>query len=204
MIKKNLFLFVLFWWGSLCTAHSQNVKNKPLYLDLSTGFSLVDNSFTNTWQPSQAGQLNLRLPFFSSQLEGGLRYTRFNGEAPSQEDSDFHSLFIHLGWNYPLRITSGYTIAPTVRIGNHFMLFDESVTFTNNSGSERFVTDRSESEFAYELALQNQIKLSKKWQLHAGISYNRTLTFFPFSVTYFTVGLTRSFPQPTWLKKFIQ
>lgn len=204
MIKRLAVVLLLLCWGNRSMAQSTELEDERFFIDLNTGLSVINNSFTDTWDPSPAGHLNFRLPFYAGQLETGLRYTRFNGNAPSEEDSDFHSIYIHLGWNYPINVSSWYQISPTLRFGNHLMLFDESVVFTNNSGTERFITDQSESEFAYELALQNQIKLHDHWYINATISYNRTLTFFPLPVTLFSIGITRSFTQPTWFKTFIR
>jgi hypothetical protein len=84
------------------------------------------------------------------------------------------------------------------------MIFDSSNIFTNQAGTEEFVTDQTESEFAYEFALRNGIRLSKHWQLNATLSYNRTLTFFPLSVTRISVGITYAFNEPEWLKDFVK
>lgn len=203
MIKWFLFIFFLLVIGISSFAQPVQQSKEHVYIDFNSSFSIVENSFTQTWDPLPGLQLNVRAPFYAGQLEAGLRYTRFMGSAPSETDSDFHSVFAHIGWNYPVKITSRFEIDPSIRFGNHFMLFDESAVFTNNSGSERFVTDQSESEFAYEISLRNQFSLTENWHLSASISYNRTLTFFPLPVTLFSLGVSRSFEQPRWLKKFI-
>lgn len=200
MIKK--FLFILFL---CCFTHKISAQpGEQVFIDLDTGFSIIHNSFTDTWDPYPAAHVNFRVPFYSGQLEAGIRYTRFEGSAPTTTDSDFHSIFLNVGWNYPINITSRYQISPAVRFGNNLMLFDESEVFINNSGTERFITDQRESEFAYELALRSQFQLSKRWYINATLSYNRTLTFFPLPVTLFSVGISRSFQQPLWLKNFIK
>lgn len=84
------------------------------------------------------------------------------------------------------------------------MIFDAPAVFTNNSGTEQFVTDQSESEFSYELALQNRLQISDRWALHFTLSYNRTLTYYPLSSTFLSVGISRSFVQPTWLQTFFK
>lgn len=204
MIKRFTLALLILWFYNMAGAQAQQSQKDVFYVDLNTGFSLINNSFTEMWDPAPAAQLNIRIPYHATQLEVGLRYTRFEGDAPSDEDSDFQSFFFHLGFNYQIRVTQDYHIAPTLRVGNNFMIFNESAVFTNNSGTERFVTDQAESEFSYELALQNHINLSDKWSVNATISYNRTLTFYPLRVTLFSVGITRSFSQPFWFKKFIK
>jgi hypothetical protein len=194
------FLIILLCIHTVAVAQHSN----QVFVDLNSGLSIAQNSFTDTWDPYPAGHLNVRVPFYAGQLEAGVRYTRFKGDAPSDRDSDFHSIFIHAGYSYPIQITNRYRLAPTLRFGNNQMIFDSSNIFTNQAGTEEFVTDQTESEFAYEFALRNGIRLSKHWQLNATLSYNRTLTFFPLSVTRISVGITYAFNEPEWLKDFVK
>ncbi len=203
MAKQFLSCLLLFAWVSVASAQSDRSRDQ-VYIDLNSGFSIIDNAFTNTWDPYPPVHLNVRVPFYAGQLEGGLRYIRFEGFAPTETDSDFHSLFMHVGYSYPVALTDWFTIAPAMRFGNHLMIFDESEDYTTESGSQRYTTDIRESEFAYELALRNQFKLNNRWHLHAVLSYNHTLTYFPLSLTLFSVGVSYAFPEPNWLKDFIR
>ncbi len=127
---------------------------------------------------------------------------RFNGMAPTDTDSDYNSFFLHLGWFYPFQITEQYQIMPGIRFGGNLMIFDESETFER--GPFRYVTDANEAEFAYELTLRNQYQITERLYLHATVSYNRTLTYFPLPLTMISGGISFSFDQPQWLKNFVQ
>jgi len=195
--------WIVFFLSVASGVAAQSLASAPdrAFFDVNSSFSVADNFFTETWNPSPVIHLNLRFPFYAGQVESGARYIRFKGDAPTPTDSDFHSIFVHLGWSYPIDITARYQIAPVLLFGNNIMLFDESEVFTNQSGTEMFVTDKNENEFAYELALRNQFQISSDWFIHATISYNRTLTFFPLSVTLVSAGVSYSFDTPRWLKK---
>ncbi len=203
MFKQTFCLLVSILWAVSASAQGKTDTEK-VYIDVNTGFSIVSNSFTRTWNPSPSFHVNVRLPFYAGQIEGGLRYIRFNSYVPTQTDSDFHSLFFHVGYNYPFKITSWYHLAPVFRFGTHLMVFDDVEVYTNQRGTERFTTDKMESEFAYELALRNQFQIANRLYLHAVLSYNRTFTYYPLPVTLFSIGISYSFPEPSWLNDFIK
>ncbi len=201
---KSIFCLLLLLIATAPAMAQSASDERKVFIDLNTGFSVTENSFTETWDAYPALRLNLRLPFYAGRIEGGLRYTRFEGHAPTSTDSDFRSIYIYLGYSYPFKITSRYSISPTLHFGNNLMIFDESEVFTNQSSTERYATDQTESELTYELALRNQFQIFDRWYLHAVLSYNRTFTYYPLSVTFFSIGISYSFPQPGWLKNIIK
>lgn len=202
MIKKVLLVVLLIFAGQAGMAQPSEPVNQEILINLNTGISVANISFTDTWEPQPALHLNMQVPFYKTRLEAGARYIRFIGRAPTETDSDYNSFFLHLGWLYPLQLTSRYKIMPAIRFGGTLMLFDESETY--ESGPFRYVTDPNEFEFAYEIALRNEFQVSDHFYLHATVSYNRTLTEIPLPITLISAGVSFSFDEPTWLKNFIQ
>lgn len=202
MIKKALLLLLFILAGRAGLAQPSGTGNQDILINLNTGLSVVNNSFTNTWEPKPALHLNMQVPFYRTRLEAGARYMRFNGMTATETDSDFNSFFLHLGWLYPVHLTPKIKIMPGLRFGGNLMLFDESETY--ESGPFRYVTDPNEFEFAYEIALRNEFQLSDHFYLHATVSYNRTLTKIPLPVTLISAGVSFSFDQPTWLENFVK
>lgn len=203
MLKQLFYIFIGLSMSGSALAQTASA-DQNVYIDLQTGLTFSQNDFTRTWEAAPAFHLNVRVPFYTGQVEGGFRYTRFNGFAPSQTDSDFTSVFIYAGYTYPLKITSWLYLLPAIRFGNNLMIFDEAEVYTGGNGDFRFVTDRVESEFAYELALGGQFQLTEHLYIHTALSYNRTLTYYPLEVTLFSIGISYSFTQPDWIKDFIQ
>lgn len=202
MIKKVLLLLLFILAGRAVSAQPSRTSNQDILINLNTGLSVVNNSFTDTWKPKPSLHLNIQVPFYRTRLEAGARYMRFNGMASTETDSDFNSFFLHVGWLYPVNLTPKFKIMPALRFGGNLMLFDESETY--ESGSFRYVTDPNEFEFAYEIALRNEFQLSDHLYLHTTVSYNRTLTEIPLPITLISAGVSFSFDQPTWLKNFVQ
>lgn len=204
-MRKQFFGFFLWMMTANIAAAQSNAPAKKVFIDLNTGFSIENNNtFTNTWDPLPAIHLNIRLPFYIGKFEGGARYIRYDGFAPSQTDSDFSSVYMYLGYGVSFKISSWYRIEPVIRFGNNLMIFDEAEHYVNNAGTEQFTTDRNESEFALELVLRNQFQITNHLYLNTELSYNHTFTFHPLPVTLFSVGISYSFWEPNWLKTFIQ
>ena len=185
-------------------AQSSKSGTKKMFIDVGSGLSIAGNSFTDTWDPSPSLQLNIRAPYHGSQLEAGVRYIRFQGYAPTPTDSDFHSVFFHVGWLYPIHLSEQFTVSPVVRFGGNLMAFDEPEVFTSPNGAHEFVTDPREFEFTYELALRNQLQITSQWYIHATLSYNRTLTEIPLPLTMISAGISYSIDQPKWIKTLLQ
>lgn len=204
-MRKQVFCIILWIMAGGIALAQTNSTTKKVFIDLNTGFSIANNnSFTNTWDPLPAIHLNIRIPFYVGKFEGGARFIRYDGFAPSEMDSDFSSVFMYVGYGVSFKISSWYRIEPVIRFGNNLMIFDHAEVFVNNAGTEKFVTDKKESEFAYELVLRNQVQISSNWYVNTEISYNHTYTYYPLPVTLFTVGISYSFPQPRWLKDIVQ
>lgn len=201
MVKQLFCIFLVFGMTRAVFGQAQETPKK-IFIGFNTSLTVNQNDFTNTWEASPAYHLNIQLPFYAGYLEGGVRYTRFKGYAPTNTDSDFSSYYLYIGYNYPLRIASWYYLVPTLRIGNNLMAFDESESY--DDGPYNFTTDQTESEFAYELALRNRFILSDHWSLNAAISYNHTFTYYPLEITQISFGIAYSFQQPAWLKDIFQ
>lgn len=204
MIKKLLPLLAILYGSAVIPASAQPVPGapQPMKLSVHSGTVLSSNEFTQTWSPRPGLHLNLRVPYHRIYLELGSRYMRFEGEAPTETDSDFHSILFYLGAAYPVAVTERFSISPAVRFGNNLMIFDEPEVF--EKGSFRFKTDPAEMEFSYELALRNEFMITDRWSVHAALSYNRTLTNFAIPLTMISAGVSYAFPEPRWLKNFLQ
>ncbi|HYW33978.1 MAG TPA: hypothetical protein VE868_01095, partial [Balneolaceae bacterium] len=132
MASKTLLLFTVFFILNSGYGHAQSLNDhNSVFIDATTGVSVVHNSFTREFTPTRAIGLNVRLPFLKGQLEGGLRYTLYNGHAPTSVSSDFHTEFIYTGWSYPVNITSWYQIGPELRFGATRFSYNQSKVYRN-------------------------------------------------------------------------
>lgn len=167
--------------------------------DLITG----GNSILDHWDYTPGVTLELRSPYYRGEFEAATRFVRFRDG--SFENSSFRSYYVYLGWFYPIRISERFSAAPGIRIGNHFLIQDHiKKYFLGEEDTNPYTFQRDESEFAYEIALRTEYRLSDAYKLHFSASYNRTLINIPFSVIYTSIGITRTINTPGWLKRIVR
>lgn len=201
MVKKILFIcYLIFLAEGGAQAQSNHLKH--IYLDLDAGLSVAENSFTRSWDQPFTFNLESRIDFYNGQLGGGIRYARFNASQQLGEAAGFQSFFAYLGWEYILNISEHWGLQPGLRFGNNFMLFDEAQTFT---APWTYTLDDEESEFSYELFLRTNVNIPRtSWSIYATFSYNRTLTYHPLSTGLISIGVSRSFNTPSWVKEVFE
>lgn len=163
---------------------------------------VAGNSILDNWSPSRRGSLELRTPYYSGELEAGARYLRYNEK--SFEDSGFRSVYLFLGWHYPLSLTDRLFVTPGFRIGTNFLIQNNKRLYFGGTADDPFIFHENESIFAYELMLRSGWKLTDRTVLTASVSYNRSALQIPFSLTYVSMGISRTFTMPGWLQTVVK
>lgn len=198
-------VFLLFQASHIQKAHGQTLdKDHAVFIGVNTGMAVIENSFTNEFRPSPAVRLNLRFPFLAGQIEGGVRFLRFNRHAHTQTDSDFRSFYIYAGYFYPFHITDWYAVGPALYVGYNLIYYNQAKVYTNKLGNFHYITDTVDGEYAYELSLRNQFRISRHWFINASLSYNHTYTKVPLPLTMVSMGISYAFSEPGWLKTFLR
>src|SRR5699024_818282 len=207
-MRKTRYMLLLLLLCYSLPGYAQENSHSRISLDLNGSTSILKNSFTNSWEPSLSPHLGLRINYHFGSLEAGVRYTSYSGgrsDFSEYEESAFTSLFIYAGWEYPFRLAPNLSLAPGFRFGNSFLTFDHPATYPPEGAFGKYEFDPHESEFAYELFVRLEYALAGgPWSLHTGFSYNRTLTYHHMPLGLISVGLSRSFTTPSWLKDFLQ
>jgi hypothetical protein len=193
------------------TSYSQQDSYRHISLDASGGTSILENTFSKHWNASPSLQLGTRINYHLGNLEAGVRYTDYSAADPSYEGQDpnaevaFTSFFIYIGWEYPFTLSEQLTLAPGLRFGNNFLTFKNPKNYPSEGSFGEYVFDPNESEFTYELFARMEYTFrDSPWALYSSFSYNRTLTYHPMTVGLLSVGVSRSFVTPSWLKNFLQ
>ena len=204
-MAKNLCILFILFRGFSYTAHGQTEAYDRLSVDVGGATSIFENSFTNNWEESPSLHLGLRVPYRLGNLEAGVRYTNYSSANSDYSDASFTSFFVYVGWEYALNLSDRLSIAPGLRFGNSFLTFQNPATYPAEGPFAEYVFDPHESEFAYELFARLQYKLGDSpWSLHSSFSYNKTLTYHPMPFGLVSLGISRSFATPSWLKDFLQ
>lgn len=205
-MKHTFTIFLLLLMISFAKhGYAQHSSYQRLALDVSGARSVLQNSFTNNWQSSTALHLGTRLNYHAGNFEAGMRYANYTSQNPDFPKADFSAFFIYIGWEYPFALADGLSLAPGLRFGNTFLSFDNPKTYPPVSGWNKYPFDPNESEFAYELFLRLEYTVAQSpWSIHSSFAYNRTLTYHPLPVGLISLGISRSFDTPSWLKDFLK
>lgn len=196
VIKKWLtLLLVLIVWTPNSVA-AQEAFSK-VGLTFTAHQHLGNTDFTRKWTPRAGLGAEITTPYYSGNIETGLRVFRF--DQFSFENSGFYSYMIFVGWNYRYATSDNLFLVPGVRLGNNFIVHDEDKIY---GGEYRF--PRKESEIFYEVQLRIEYDISNRFGFYISTSYNRTLFNIPFSAFYGTAGLSLSLQSPEWLKQSLR
>lgn len=181
-----------------------SLKAQEPFRTVNVGFSgeliIAGNSILDHWNETPGFSIELRSPYYTGEFEAGIRYLRYNED--SFEESGFRSIFVYLGWIYPIHLSNRFTLLPGIRIGNHFLYQDNDKEYVLESSSESpLLFHRDESEFAYEPVIRLEYEIGNSISVFSSASYNRTALNIPFAVTHFSFGIYRTFDTPGLLKK---
>jgi hypothetical protein len=151
-----------------------------------------ENDLHTWWEPGAGLELWAQTPFYAGDLKLGARFLQNRGK---QETSpDYNSLFIYLGWSYPLPVTDWVTVFPGAALGGNIMSFD-----TEESAGIRY-----ETEVAAELFARLGIRTYGSWRINVAAGWQTMFTYHPVDSWYVSAGLSRAFGMPGWLRGFLE
>lgn len=171
-------------------------------LDIAIGSDLIisGNNILDHWSPSKRFTAEFRTPYYSGELEAGGRYFRFDEE--SFKDSGFRSVYLFLGWHQPISMNSRFSLIPGFRIGTNFLTQDNEWKYFGGGAEDPFIFHRYETIFAYELMVRARWSATQNSSISSTVLYSRSPLQNPISLTYFSVGISRTFTMPGWLQTF--
>lgn len=210
MLKTfSAFLTILTITASL--SYGQKESYSQISLDADGATSILQNTFSEHWNASPSLHLGTRINYHLGDLEAGVRFTNYSASNPSYEGKNpakevtFTSYFVYIGWEYPFILSDRLSLAPGLRFGNNFLSFENPKTYPPAGSFGEYVFDPNESEFTYELLTRLEYSFAHSpWHLYSSFSYSRTLTYHPMTVGLFSIGVSRSFSTPSWLKNLLQ
>lgn len=200
-MKKNLFILII-----LVFIPAMLMAQKPFQTfdaGITGDLIVAGNSILDHWDYTPGATLELRSPYYRGEFEAAARFVRYR--ADSFDNSSFRSIYVYIGWFYPFQISGRFSVAPGIRIGNHFLRQDHiKKYFLDEDDTNPYTFQRNESEFAYEIGLRSEFKISSNYKMHISASYNRTPINIPFAKTYTSFGVVRTFSTPGWLKRVVR
>ena len=151
-----------------------------------------ENEFHDYWEQGAGLELWALTPFYAGDIKLGARYLYNRGK--QQTTPDYNSLFLYLGWSYPLRVTERGTIHPGAALGGNIMSFD----------TEEGAGIRYETEAAAELFARLGIRTYGRWRVNVATGWQTMFTYRRIDSWYFSAGLSRDFGMPGWLRGFLE
>lgn len=197
-------LAALFIWMQATGVSAQKKAFETISAGALAGYTVGGNELLDVWDSKPSLQLNFRTPFYAGALETGLRYTPFTHSPELSDYSDFQTTFIYLGWGYDFAFNENFRFGPLLRFGTKFFHYDKAKQYPSPTGAWSYAFDTNESEFAYELILRGEYRLSDNFSAYADLSYNRTLTYHPIRLNYLSAGIMYTFDTPNWLIKVLR
>jgi hypothetical protein len=150
------------------------------------------NGFHDFWRHGKGGGLFVAMPVHVIDVQGGARALSF-GRKPDGIPG-FHSVFIYLGLGKKWTLTPWLGLYSGIDVGSEQMLFD-----VGDEGGNSL-----ESEFAVNLGARLIPALRDGWALNVSGNYEVIFTHKQIRLFVITVGVSRSFTMPRWVKEFLK
>jgi len=177
--------------GAACAETRQPFSR--LDVGLRAAADVSDTDFHDYWDRGRGVELTAATPFYAGAL--GLR-SRFvmNEERSGSGATDLNALFLAVDWAVgrgiggPLRAGAGVAIGFTT-----WIFSDEEI-----AGAE------TETEFGTEAGVFLSFRLSPAWSADLTGTYHVTDTHKPIELAFVSLGLTRSFAAPAWIRSVLE
>jgi hypothetical protein len=150
------------------------------------------NGFHAFWRHGRGAGVFVAMPVHSVDVQGGVRALSF-GRKPDGVPG-FHSFFVYLGLGKKWTLTPWLGLYSGIDVGSEQMLFDVGVEGGNSL----------ESEFAVNIGARLIPALRDGWALNVSGNYEVFFTHKPIRLFVITVGVSRSFSTPGWVKEFLR
>ena len=175
-------------------SYSQDETKAFKTISVSAGYlqNINENMFHGYWKSANGFELSAETEFYFGKIESGIQI--FSVKARKIEQPDFMAVNMYIGWGLEQKLSSKLSLNTNFTVGNYYMNFDD-----NNIDE----TLKSESEFS--LGLKTGVKYNVGNSLFINLSgrYQIIYTFHRIELSYFSVGIGKSFTTPKWLREFL-
>jgi len=154
------------------------------------------SEYHDYWQQGRGAELFAQTPFYSGSMRLGLRYL-INDSQPDQTVPDSKSIYIYLGWSmFEYEIWREHLIAELgLGVGMNQWRFSADPSQTGNE---------NEMEAATEVYGRARYIFAQRWSLNTSVRYQTLYTRRSINTVFVTLGLSRAFSMPGWLKGFLE
>ncbi|HEY7750721.1 MAG TPA: hypothetical protein VH917_00395 [Ignavibacteriaceae bacterium] len=197
MLNPGYFLFCVLLSAFLFSNYAQE---KKAFETFSFGGSYVSNvneeTLHNYWSSGSGFEGYFATPFFIGNFQVGLTYLPFEGKTESYPD--FNSYLIYVQWGYRFYLPHNFSLSVDALTGIDQLDFDESAEAIISEG------EIAEREIAIGLSSTISFEIVPTWNLNFLTSYQRIYTKERIDLINLSIGLSKSFDSPEWLKDFLE
>ena len=162
-------------------------------ISMASVFNGNQNQFHDYWEPSTGLELQFEMPFYFGQFEIGMQAA--NNKGRNEQLPDYLSVNSFIGWGYQTKLSSKFGWYLGFRLGNYYMNFDDDAIA---------VELKTESEFAVGLKSRIHFMFNKNMSLQLSGLYTTIYTNKRIELSFISVGISKKFVTPLWLRKFLK
>lgn len=162
-------------------------------VELSGSFNINENMFHDYWSPEAGGGLRISTPFYFGQVEGIMAYWYYYG-IEEKDSPSYSNILTVLGWGKEFTLLNDHmALFGGAFVGNSYLSFEQYSFFGHG-----------ESEVTAGLYGRASLNLPKDWRFNISVKQTRMFTFHRIDLTYVSLGISRTFNSPSWVKKFFK
>ena len=173
--------------------------NNRAFDSLKIGLKFLKNTnhniFHDIWKPNTGVEGFIETPFYFGTIQAGIQFMSFTSEL--ETIPNFQSFLYYIQWGKMIETPFKINWTNSVRFGSYAMRIDET-HFPNSLG---IIT---ENELAVGLDSQLDYSYLNNWSLNLSTTYLVVYTHKRIKLLFVSLGFTRSFRTPTWLKEFLK
>ena len=197
-VLSFLFLSVLILGLPSKGLTNQHQKNR-VFETFQFGLKYVTNTnrniFHEYWKPGKGAEGFVKTPFYYGTIQAGINFLPYSGKFNTTPN--FRTIFYYLQWGKEFDLPFNLKSFNSFRIGSFVMYFDESTI-------DKKRDEVAESELSFGLSSQLSYPLNKKWNINLSGSYIVVYSCKRIKLFFFSVGISRLFKTPGWIREFLK
>ena len=151
-------------------------------------------TFHTFWKPGRGLAAALEAPFYAGHVEAGPSFQRYVPR-PAADVPAFDAFLLHVGWGPRLPLPGPLDASAKARVGVLLMRF-------HVEGEAEGLS--LENEITLGLQARLRYALGKRWRVSAGAIYQRLYTAKRIDLWHVSLGMSRRFQAPDWLKTLLR
>ncbi|MBT8379956.1 MAG: hypothetical protein KJN64_12085 [Ignavibacteria bacterium] len=156
--------------------------------------NINQNDFHKYWLAEGGIEGYFAAPFYFGTTQFGLTYTSFS--AKSDQQPDFESFLFYLQWGYKFNLLANFSLAFNTSTGLFQMNFDDfDLEVDPGLLSERELVMGVNTVISYTFY--------KDWNINFQLLYLHVFTHKKIELVNLSLGISKTFLSPKWLKEFL-